>query len=216
MRKKTVGWVFLSSAILIAVAIFGSARLVYAESATMENRLATFPTQALEDEPTQSPLVQPTSEMQGAPAASLSPSIILMPASVMPSKVFILNNREVVSEIPPMQVAADSPSSIEDDAPSRGVVSIRVSVAPLRLIVVDENDNVTEIWSNTTGSKRDYYLLRVMECSAQGADHPITQEIVAQYNQLGKDINWQEKGQVYNEAALTSNDPVTCSGGTQL
>jgi len=39
-----------------------------------------------------------------------------------------------------------------------------------------------------------------MEGSVHGADHPIAQEIVAQYNQPGKDIDWQEKGQVYGSA----------------
>ena len=197
MRKKTIGWVFVSSAILIAAAIFGSARLVHAESPTTFDRLATSPAQVLEQEPALSHHTESETEVANAPIALQSPSIVLVQASTMPSHVYIFNNRETVTELPLIQGGADSLSSGEDDAASQGVVSVRVSVAPLRLIVIDNTDTITEIWSNTTGSKRDYYSLRVKEGSKQGADHPLTQGIVAQYNHLGKDIDWQEKGQVY-------------------
>ncbi|GAG88279.1 unnamed protein product [marine sediment metagenome] len=64
--------------------------------------------------------------------------------------------------------------------------------------MVDENDTIVEIWSNTTGTKRNFYSLRVKEQSLQGPEHPLTQEILTQYNRLLGEVDWTETGQVYS------------------
>ena len=72
-----------------------------------------------------------------------------------------------------------------------------VTVASSRLIVVDENDRIVEIWSNTSGMKRSYYSLRVKEQQGQGLAHPLTPGILAQYNHLLAEVDWSNRERVY-------------------
>ena len=196
MKKETIGWVLLLSVILVTAAIFVSTPLVHAEPPTVV-RLSEYSTKALKQESPQSSQIQSESEGIANPYGFQSSSDIVMPVSPMQTHVYVINNREVATEPPPRPQALDAPPSDADAVSSQVGVSVRVSVASLRLIVIDEDDSITEIWSNTTGTENDHYSLRVKEGSAQGPDHMLTQEIVAQYNQLGNDIDWKEKGRVF-------------------
>jgi len=135
--------------------------------------------------------------------------IITAPEEVLPSHVYVLNNREVVTEetwreMNSSQDAAAGLTSYSETASNCGTVRASVTVMPSRRIVVDENDTIVEIWSNTTGTKRNFYSLRVKEQSLQGPEHPLTQEILAQYNRLLGEVDWTETGRVYSNT--TSED----------
>lgn len=122
---------------------------------------------------------------------------------VLPSHVYVLNNREIITketwrEMNSSQdTVAESTSYSRTTSPS-GTIRASVKVASSHLIVVGENDTIIEIWSNTTGTKQDFYSLRVKELSVQGPEHPLTQEILARYNRLLDEVDWTETGQVYS------------------
>ena len=99
----------------------------------------------------------------------------------------MLNNGEIVTEKPSSEIdrlcdTVEVTSSQHETTSHYATIRARVTVASSRLIVVDENDRLIEIWSNTTGTKRAFYSLRVKEHQWQGLEHPLTQEILAQYN----------------------------------
>jgi len=128
---------------------------------------------------------------------------ITAPEEILPSHVYVLNNREIVTEetwreMNSSQDTAAGSTSYSETASPAGTITASVTVMPSRRIVVDENDTIVEIWSNTTGTKRNFYSLRVKEQSLQGHEHPLTQEILAQYNRLLGDVDWTETGQVYS------------------
>ncbi len=122
---------------------------------------------------------------------------------VLPSHVYVLNNREVVTEKPSPQSdqlvkTAEEPFSPNETASCSATIKASVTAASSRLIVVDENDRIVEIWSNTTGLKRSFYSLRVKEQSWQGSEHPLTQTILAQYNRLLGEVDWSINGRAYS------------------
>ncbi len=122
---------------------------------------------------------------------------ITAPEEVLPSHVYVLNNREIVTERPSSEI--DKPKgNAEEPSSHSATIEASVTVASSRLIVVDENNRIVGIWSNTTGTKRAFYSLRVKELSVQGLEHPLTPEILAQYNRLLGEVDWTEIGQVYS------------------
>ena len=115
----------------------------------------------------------------------------------------MLNNREIVTEetwreMNSSQNTAAGSTSYNETASPAGTITASVTVMPSRRIVVDENDTIVEIWSNTTGTKRNFYSLRVKQQSLQGPEHPLTQGILTQYNRLLGEVDWTETGQVYS------------------
>lgn len=143
-----------------------------------------------------------TSQALSAGAAS-SAAAITAREEVLPSHVYVLNNREVVTEKPSPQSdqlvkTAEEPFSLNETASRSATIKASVTVASSRLIVVDENDTIIEIWSNTTGLKRSFYSLRVKEQSWQGLEHPLTQTILAQYNRLLGEVDWSINGRAYS------------------
>jgi hypothetical protein len=127
------------------------------------------------------------------------------PEGVMPSRVFVIENREIVTEetwreMRTAQDAAEKAASGSETTSSAGTIKAKATGMPARFIVVDENDKIVEIWSNTTGMKRGFYSLRVREESLQGSEHPFTQEILAQYNGLLGQVDWTQTDQVYSLA----------------
>ncbi len=129
-------------------------------------------------------------------------TLITAPAGILPSHVYVLNNREIVTEetwreMNSSQDTAAGSTSYSETASPAGTITASVTVMPSRRIVVDENDTIVEIWSNTTGTKRNFYSLRIKEQSLQGPEHPLTQEILTQYNNLLGEVDWTETGQVY-------------------
>jgi len=121
---------------------------------------------------------------------------------ILPSHVYVLNSREVVTEetwteMNSSQGAVTKSTPYSETASPTVTITASVTVMPSRQIVVNENDTLVEIWSNTTGTERNFYSLRVKEQSLQGPEHPLTQEILAQYNRLLGEVDWTETGQVY-------------------
>jgi len=142
-------------------------------------------------------------ESGGAPPAGSLSSIVAPPAHAgdLPPLVYVVGNRDIVLErptagarVPAEHPVADQPSS---SSPATGAVTLCATVASARRIVVDENDRVIEVWSNTTGLKRGYYSLSVHEGSALGPEHPLTQGILEQYNLLLGTCDWEIAGRVY-------------------
>ena len=136
-------------------------------------------------------------------ATLASDNVITAPATVLPSHVYVLNNREIVTDKTSSQVdellgTTEKPSSHREATSHCGTIKASVTGASSRLIVVDGNDRIVEIWSNTTGTKRVFYSLRVKEQQPQGLEHPLTQAILAQYNRLLGKVDWTQTGQVYS------------------
>jgi len=122
---------------------------------------------------------------------------------VMPGHVYVLNNGEIVTEKPlcemdKLPATAEEPSSSSETPSRSATIKASVTAASSRLIVVDENDRIVEVWSNTTGTKRSFYSLRIKEQSWQGEEHPLTQEILAQYNSLLGEVDWSINGRAYS------------------
>jgi len=129
-------------------------------------------------------------------------AVITVPKTVLPSHVYVLNNREIVTEKPlsetdKLEGIAEEPSSHSETTSHCATIRASVTAASSRLIVVDENDTIVEIWSNTTGTKRSFYSLRVKEQHWQGPEHPLTPGILTQYNRLLTEVDWSNRGKVY-------------------
>ena len=129
-------------------------------------------------------------------------AVITVPKTVLPSHVYVLNNREIVTEKPlsetdKLEGIVEEPSSLSETTSHCATIRASVTAASSRLIVVDGNDTIVEIWSNTTGTKRSYYSLRVKEQHWQGPEHPLTPGILAQYNRLLAEVDWSNGGRVY-------------------
>ena len=127
---------------------------------------------------------------------------ITAPEEILPSHVYVLNNQEIVTE-KPSSVTDELPNTVEEPSSQHQTASpsatIRASVkgASSRLIVVDENDRIIEIWSNTDGANGGFYSLRIKEQRVEGLEHPLTPEILAQYNRLLDEVDWNARDQVY-------------------
>jgi len=129
-------------------------------------------------------------------------AVITVPKTVLPSRVYVLNNREIVTEKPlsetnKLEGIAEAASSHSETTSHCATIRASVTAASSRLIVVDANDTIVEIWSNTTGTKRSFYSLRVKEQHWQGPEHPLTPGILAQYNRLLTEVDWSNRGKVY-------------------
>ncbi len=130
-------------------------------------------------------------------------AVITAQEEVFPSHVYVVNNREIMIGKPSSQSdqlvkTAEEPFSPSETASRSATIKASVTAASSRLMVVDENDTIVEIWSNTTGTKRSFYSLRVKEQSWQGSEHPLTQTILAQYNRLLGEVDWSINGRAYS------------------
>ena len=141
-----------------------------------------------------SPDVLPISEPQEGPADG---GIVGTPEA-LPSRVFVLDNRYVVTQLPPERLSSVHGAPAESSARG-GTVRATFTVLPSRLIVVDQDDNIVNIFSNTTGNDSTFYSLRVREGGLHGEEHPLTQEVLSQYNRLLLHVDWSAKGRVYED-----------------
>jgi hypothetical protein len=73
-------------------------------------------------------------------------------------------------------------------------VSATAMINGIRLIVVDHNDTITGIWSNTSTSRSN---IVVREGGSSGADHPLNDAIAKQYNSISMQVDWGGRGQVF-------------------
>ena len=129
-------------------------------------------------------------------------AVITAPPGILPGHVYVLSSGEVVIEKPSPQrgkilAIAEEPSSHSEQSSHSATITASVKGAASRLIVVDENDRITEIWSNTNGANGSFYSLRVREQQVQGSEHLLTPEILAQYNRLLGEVDWNTRDQVY-------------------
>jgi hypothetical protein len=120
-------------------------------------------------------------------------------SGVLSGTVYILNDGSVVEDIPPITdvfTSSAKRNSRMTEPPASAQVAAQFTVIPTRIIVVDESDELLEIWNNThTGDS--FYCLKTKVFSGHGAEHPLTPQIVAQYNSLMADIDWSMQGRVY-------------------
>ena len=56
--------------------------------------------------------------------------------------------------------------------------------------MVNENDEIVSIYSNTAKTDCSFYSLTVREASTSGQDHPLTANILTKYNRLADSIDW--------------------------
>lgn len=74
-------------------------------------------------------------------------------------------------------------------------VNVSVAVLPSRLIVVDENDRIIEVYSNTRTLDHGSYALRVREQDQFGPEHALTDNLLVQYERLMTEVDWDVTGQ---------------------
>jgi hypothetical protein len=134
----------------------------------------------------------PNSGLENLPWYSQS---ITTTQKILPNRVFIIENRELVTSLPSILIS-HTESTIENSGPENVTVA-SVIILPSRQIVVDDNDKITEVWSNTSGKDYSFYSLSVWQKKLNGTEHHITREILSQYNKLVGQIDWNKTGRVY-------------------
>ncbi|MDO8490872.1 MAG: hypothetical protein Q7T04_02510 [Dehalococcoidia bacterium] len=82
-------------------------------------------------------------------------------------------------------------------APLTAAVQVTVAVTPSRLIIVDEDDKVIEIYSNARAVQEGAYTLQVRQGGQQGQKHLLTDGVQAQYTLLLAEVDWSRTGRVY-------------------
>ena len=118
----------------------------------------------------------------------------LRPLEQLPDRTFVLNGTSIVDSMdfvgPEYLLVTQAPAS-------GNTLVVTATVIPSRLIVVDANGDITGIWSNTSTAGPSYYALMVRQGSMNGDEHPLTDHILDQYNNLLDQINWAVRGRVY-------------------
>lgn len=74
--------------------------------------------------------------------------------------------------------------------------TVQVTIKASRIIVVDEQDQIKQIWSNTGNTVTEYETIARRKTS-DGAIEELTPTIQKQYQELEKTINWEPAGMVY-------------------
>lgn len=101
--------------------------------------------------------------------------------------------------------ASDMPATVVD-VPGSAVagspapvtsVRLTVGVLPSRLIVVDSQDRIAQVWSNTFMSAPGSYTLRVRLGDQHGEERLLTDDIRSRYDTLSESIDWSKTGLVY-------------------
>ena len=105
-----------------------------------------------------------------------APTIMASPTNEpLPSMVFVLDTNTVVTRLP-----ADRQCTNHQDvnqAVASNTVSVTSTIAPSRMVVVNENDEIVSIYSNTAKTDCSFYTLTIREISTgQGpspdSEHP--------------------------------------------
>lgn len=127
---------------------------------------------------------------------SFPTSPITTTREILPSHVFVIENRELATQLP-LNTASQPESTSEESAPESGITQVSATILPSRQIVVNENDQIISVWSNTTGAEHTFYSMRVWSDRLNGAEHNLTPNILSQYNKLLVQLDWNRTGQVY-------------------
>ena len=77
---------------------------------------------------------------------------------------------------------------------SSASTSVEAEVRGKRLLVVNAQDDVVAVWSNTADSNAQVI---VREGSMNGPAHEITAELMSKYERLLRELDWSQKGLVY-------------------
>ena len=77
-------------------------------------------------------------------------------------------------------------------------VTVTAAIEGKRLVVVDDEDRVVAIWSNTTAPNPSLVVR-----SEDGTERTITDGVLHQYRDLLEDIDWTQRGRVYSLAPDT-------------
>ena len=75
-------------------------------------------------------------------------------------------------------VGPSSPAAMDQPAAAQAGVAVTAAIRGVRLVVVDQDEVVREVWSNTAGPD---YVLMVRLGDRWGADYPATEQVLAQY-----------------------------------
>ncbi len=76
---------------------------------------------------------------------------------------------------------SSSPTVADQPAAAQAGVGVTAAIRGVRLVVVDQDEVVREVWSNTAGSD---YVLMVRLGDRWGADYPATERFMAQYHRV--------------------------------
>ncbi|MFQ6014190.1 MAG: hypothetical protein ACE5NP_01945 [Anaerolineae bacterium] len=107
-------------------------------------------------------------------------STVVHPVSSSPQEVTPQQEEEKAETVPSLM--------------AEGAVDVSVTILPTRYLVVDENETIIEVWSNTDAAG---YTLFVKQGKVDGPETAMTEKIRAQYEELLDSIDWQQRGRVY-------------------
>ena len=111
-----------------------------------------------------------------------------------PHRAYFLDNRIVVGS---PQLLASQEFNAGSTTQLDGTLAVSAEVFPARLIVVDGNEDIVAMWSNTGGSATSNHSLTVRTLEKNGPSYPLTDYIVSQYDRLLGEVDWSARGQVY-------------------
>ncbi len=184
---KILGLLVISSA-LISLCIIGT---VSASATAADAASVTAPPVS------EARVDQPQAGNVASPAHELLPVLLAAPSGVLPGTVYVFNDGRVVTEMPLITGASPSTGGNDVTAPvASAAVAAQFTVVPSRIVVVDSQDEVMEIWNNTCPGD-GFYCLKVKEQDGHGPEHPLTPRILERYNSLLPEIDWAEPGEVY-------------------
>lgn len=94
--------------------------------------------------------------------------------------------------------AAEGGGLTNQEVGSFSVVVVTGEVKGKRLLVVDSDDRIIGIWSNT--SSLDHTLI-VRTGRMDGPEHPMSENILRQYEELKGGIDWAQTGLVFTSGS---------------
>ena len=128
-----------------------------------------------------------------APPQRLVRDPSLDPLVELPDRAFVLNDSAIVLSKPFLRSYAPSTQFLSWG----NTLTVSGEVTAARLIVVDDNDDIVGVWSNTAAGDSTFYSLVTRLGYKNGPEHPLTDSILYQYSQLIDLLDWNARGQVY-------------------
>lgn len=81
-------------------------------------------------------------------------------------------------------------------------------VSAVRLLVMDPDGRIEEVWTNSTDPVLPRTAFRVRASGPGGADQPLTDAVWNNYLALPGTIDWSAKGKVYDRDDLADESSV--------